>query len=156
MARLTRQDIDKMKQQSKVSTQIETLEIVAQPNSTAVHKLQIPANGSMEIEQILCSYTTLDDNGGAPIDNGVHGISIKIMDRGTQRQLTDVIPLVQIGTPGRVKSLPSSGEPSNVLQIPFSWVYFLENDSALEFEVTSTNTYVNDVIISVKGKKYYV
>ncbi len=114
--RLTKEDIDRIKQQQKSSTQLEIMDVIVKPGNQT-YKLQVPANGSFEVEQLLITYTTLDDDGGNPVDNGVSGISLKIKDRGTQRELTDLLPIESIATPGRVKSLAASGADSNVLQI---------------------------------------
>ncbi|MCP4355999.1 MAG: hypothetical protein GY793_10300 [Proteobacteria bacterium] len=153
--RLTKQDIDRIKAQQKASTQLEIMDVIVKPGNQT-YKLQVPANGSFEVEQLLITYTTLDDDGGSPVDNGVSGISLKIKDRGTQRELTDLLPIESIATPGRVKALPASGADSNVLQIPFTFKYFLEADSAIEVDFVSTNTTDNVVKMVFKGTKYYV
>lgn len=154
--RLTQKDIEQIRLTQRKSTRMETVPFVVEGPGTQLEKLTIDASGSFDIKELLIQYTTLNDNGGGVVDDGICRLQVKIWDRSLQRALTDYVPLPSISTPGRVKGV-AAGDQSNVLQIPYKFLHFVEKDSTLEFELVSehADTTVNKVFFTFKGDKYY-
>lgn len=114
-------------------------------------KTSISSLGHFVSEFVTGSFTTLEDDNGSIVDNGVNYLRIKIVDGTNQRQLSnDYIPADLLFSLGRVRSSEATNNDTtapapNNLFYPYEFNYpfavnsdiilYVKNDSDVDQEL---------------------
>ena len=92
-------------------------EITVPANDQVDQSVNISSLGHFMLLTITGAYSTKNDDQGSPVDNGINGLSLQLVDGQSQRDLfEDFVPAPIFLSPGRIKTLPASGSDSNDLK----------------------------------------
>lgn len=126
-------------------------------DTSLLTRVNISSLGSFICLFMTGSFTTLTEDGGNIVDNGVVSLSAKMSDGSNQRSLfNDHVPLDLFLSPGRSKSALSTtvlttDDQSNSLFYPQPFQYIFRRTSEILFDVKNTANTPNSFQIAFNG-----
>lgn len=125
-------------------------------NSQVDAAVNVTSIGHFMLLSMTGSYTTVEEIDEEPVDNGVVPLYAQLVDGSNFRELfEDYVPANLFLSPGREKSLSTSGERSDQLFLEYPFVYTFPLNGQVILRIQNAANYANKLKVAFKGIRIF-